>query len=201
MNSKEFKLLDAPDFNKEKEKNIYMEEANHEYILQLFPAVPYTHEDAAALRVLYGALGDMSGIMFKEIRDKQALAYSTAPIAQFLPATGIFGFYVNSDPANHDKILPAFAKIVEDVQNEPLPIEMLDRAKKGIQTSYISSSQSLNSRVAEATNNAYLNRSYEFQQEFIDKSLVVTPEEVQEVAKKYLKPENAYLLRVMPSEK
>ncbi len=196
LNKEAFSPISEAKFNEEKQNIIQMPKANHDYILQLFPTVAYTHEDAAALRVLHGVLGDMSGILFQEIREKQGLAYSTAPIAQFLPTTGFLGFYVNTAPENREKILPAFEQIITDLKAEPLPEEILDRAKRGMQTSYISASQSLESRVSEAANNTYLDRSYEFQQEFIDEAKAVTPQDVQKVAQKYLNTENAYLLWV-----
>ncbi len=201
LNKRSFKALPKPTLTEEQQKTIVMPEANHDYIIQMFPTVPYSHEDATTLNVLFGALGDMSGILFTEIRDKQALAYSVAPIGMFAPSVGTLGFYVNTAPANREKILPAFNEVIKDLKENSITQERLDAVKKSIQNDYIKSQQALLARASEAGTNAYLNRSLDYQQDFINKSLAVTLDDIQRVAKKYLIPENAYILQVLSDNK
>ncbi len=178
-------------------ENIYtIPEINHEYIMQIFPTVPYQNEDAIALDVLESLLGDMSGILFREIRDKKALAYSVAPIGFSNSKVGFLAFYVNTALENGDKILPAFQEVILDLQNNLIPQEEIDNAVFSMEIAYIKGKQSLGSRVSTAGTNMYLGRSLDYNEEYFEKAKKVTSQDIQRVAKKYLKTENAYLLKV-----
>lgn len=196
LNANEFPLLAAPQLQDAHKKVFTLPEKNHAYILQIFPTVPYTSEDAPALSLLQELLGGMSGILFREVRDKQSLAYQVAPLSLSTHSVGLLAFYINTALENREKILPAFKDVILGLQTELLSVEELDAAKISIESDYVRTKQSLGSRVSEASENAYLGRPYNYQEEFIEKIKQISPEQIQEVAKKYLVPETSYVIEV-----
>ncbi len=194
--NKQTKKLSMPKWQNKKKSSFVIDGKKHAYILQTFPTVPYTHEDSAALTVLKTLLGDMSGILFREVRDKQNLAYSVAPIFFSSKDVGSLSFYVNTALENREKILPAFEKIIKDLKAKTLSEEEIESAKLTINSDYIKAKQALGARVSEASENAFLGRPKDFQEEFMKKVQEVSAKDVQEVAKKYLDSKKAYLLEV-----
>ncbi len=188
--------LKAPKMQAKKQRTFTLPEKNHEYIMQVFPTVPYQSKDTAALRVLDGLLGDMSGILFKEIRDKKALAYSVAPIDFTTASTGFLAFYVNTALENGDKIIPAFEEVIEDLQENLVSQKEIDAVVLSMEVAFIKAKQSLGARVSNAANNMYLGRSLDYEEDFFKKARMVTPKDVQAVVKKYLKEKNAYIIKV-----
>ncbi len=196
LNNDEIQLAKAPNWQENKKKTFVLEDKNHAYIMQLFPTVPYTHEDSAALAVLNNVLGDMSGLLFMEVREKRGLAYQAAPINLASPKAGALAFYVNTALENEDKILPVFEIIIKDLQNDPLPKDVIDAAKLSIKTDYIAKKQSLAARVSEAATNRFLGRDLDYDAKFIDEVQKITAEDVQKVAQKYLLPQESYIIKV-----
>ncbi len=196
INDTPIEPLRNPQMQKEKVKTFNLPDKNHEYIMQIFPTVPFTHEDAPALAVLDQVLGDMSGILFKEIREKRALAYQVAPIDFSGARTGFLAFYVNTALENGEKILPAFEEVIIDLQKNLIPQKDIDNAVLSMESAFIKAKQGLNARASNASNNLYLGRSLDYEEDFFKKAAQVTPKDIQRLANKYLNPENAYILTV-----
>ncbi len=200
VNDNEIQLLEAPTLNAFQTKKLELPQTHQAYVLQMFRAVPYTHEDEAALELLESILGDMSGILFTEVRDKKGLAYSVSPFLINTSEVGVLAFYASTDLKNEDKILPAFEEVVLDLQNKPLPKDIIEAAKVKIEAQYIKGKQSLESRASEATTNKFLGRSFDYQEKMIEEIKKVDAKAIQAVAKKYLNPENSSVL-IVTSEK
>ncbi len=200
LNHNPITLLDAPQMNEERDREFTLEGSNHDYILQMFPTVPYTHEDAAALSVLEQVLGGMSGILFKEVREARGLAYSTYPIDASLPSTGFFALFANTAPENSELVVPAFDDVIEDLHNNLLSEELIKAAQVTLETSYIRGRQSLMSRINEVATNAFLGRDLDYNDGFMEQIQSITPQDVQDIARKYLISEQSYLLRVTSGE-
>ncbi len=196
LNTKPITPLSAPTMQSSKEKTFVLPKKNHEYIMQIFPTVPYEDKDAVALSVLDSLLGDMSGILFQEVREKRSLAYYAGPIDFSSSKTGFLSFYVNTGLENNGKILPVFKEIIDDLNKHPLPQANIDSAVVSMELKYARAQQKLSTRVSAATTNMYLGRSLDYQEEFFKKARQVSPQDIQRVTEKYLKPEKAYLLKV-----
>ena len=150
-------------------------------------APPLTHPDYPALKVMTAILGGgMASRFFSDLRDTQALAYSTG--AQY-PArldTSAFVAILGTAPANVPKAEAALKEHLARIQNEPASAEEVAVAR-----SYVVGSQAMDRRT-NARQAWYLAAAelagvgYEFFDVYAANVKKVTPADVQRVAKQYL---------------
>ncbi|HEY7650385.1 MAG TPA: pitrilysin family protein [Methylomirabilota bacterium] len=151
-------------------------------------APPFTHPDYPALKVTTAILGGgMASRFFSDLRDKQALAYTTA--AQYYPQvdTGAFVAILGTAPQNVAKAEAALKAQLTRIQNEPASAEEVAVAR-----SYVVGSQAMDRRT-NARQAWYLAAAelagvgYEFYDTYTAKVKKVTPADVQRVARQYLR--------------
>jgi len=150
-------------------------------------APPFTHPDYAALKVMTAVLGGgMASRFFSDLRDTQALAYSTG--AQYLARldTSSFVATLGTGPANVPKAEAALRAHLARIQSEPASAEEVAVAR-----SYVVGSQAMDRRT-NARQAWYLAAAelagvgYEFFDVYAANVRKVTPADVQRVAKQYL---------------
>jgi len=146
-----------------------------------------TDKDYAPTKVLASLLGGgMAGRYFSELRDKQALAYTT--FAQYATRvdTSAFVNLLGTAPENVTKAEAALRSELARVQNEPVPAEELAIAK-----AYLLGSQAMDRRTNQRQ--AWYLAFYEVAgvgPEFLDRFAAdvkqVTGADLQRVARRYL---------------
>lgn len=150
-------------------------------------APPLTHPDYPALKVLTAVLGGgMASRFFSDLRDKQALAYSTG--AQYPPRldTSAFVAILGTAPANVGKAEAALREHLARIQAEPPSAEEVAIAR-----SYVVGSQAMDRRT-NARQAWYLAAAelagvgWEFFDVYAANVRRVTPADVQRVARTYL---------------
>ena len=150
-------------------------------------APPLTHPDYPALKVMTAILGGgMASRFFSDLRDTQALAYSTG--AQYPPRldTSAFVAILGTAPANVPKAEAALKEHLARIQSEPASAEEVAVAR-----SYVVGSQAMDRRT-NARQAWYLAAAelagvgYEFFDVYAANVKKVTPADVQRVAKQYL---------------
>jgi zinc protease len=150
-------------------------------------APPFTHADYAPLKVMTAILGGgMASRFFSDLRDKQALAYSTA--AQYPPRLDTSGFVaiLGTAPANVPKAEAALREHLARIQSE-LP----SADEVAVARSYVIGSQAMDRRT-NARQAWYLGAAelagvgHEFFDAYLAKVRKVTPADVQRVARQYL---------------
>ncbi len=93
-------------------------------------APPLTHPDYPAMKVLSTVLGGgMAGRFFSEIRDKQALAYSTGALDPMLVDPGYFVAQLGTGPENLSRAQASLKRELERIQQDPPSAEELRVAK------------------------------------------------------------------------
>jgi predicted Zn-dependent peptidase len=150
-------------------------------------APPLTHPDYGAVKVLSTVLGGgMAGRFFSEIRDKQALAYSTATLYPALGDTGYFVAQLGTGPENLSRADASLKRELDRIREEPPPAEELRVAK-----AYLLGNFAMDRRTNERQ--AWYLATYELAgvgQEFPDRYVAavraVTAADVQRVARTYL---------------
>lgn len=148
---------------------------------------PMTHPDYPAGKVLSSVLGGgMAGRFFSEIRDKQALAYSTAALYPTLAETGYFVAQLGTGPENLSRAQASLKKELERIREEPPSAEELRVAK-----AYLLGNFAMDRRTNERQ--AWYLAAYELAgvgHEFLDRYVAavraVTPADVRRVAQTYL---------------
>lgn len=93
-------------------------------------APPLTHPDYPAVKVLSTVLGGgMTGRFFSELRDRQALAYSTSALYPSLADTGYFLAQMGTAPENLARAEASLKQELERIRAEPPSAEELRVAK------------------------------------------------------------------------
>lgn len=87
-------------------------------------------EDRYALKLLSACLAGQGGRLFLELRDRQSLAYSVAPIQWDGPVRGIFAFYIGCAPEKLTRAIMGIRNEMNRVLERPLPPSELKRAKE-----------------------------------------------------------------------
>jgi zinc protease len=156
-------------------------------ILMAALAPPLTHPDHPPLKVLTALLGGgMASRFFSELRDQQALAYTT--LAQY-PAhvdTSAFISILGTAPENVPKAEPALTQQLERIRTQQASAEEVAVAR-----AYVLGSQAMDRRT-NARQAWYLafyelaGVGYEFLDRYAADVKKVTPADVQRVAQKYL---------------
>lgn len=166
--------------------------------LMLFPAVPISHKDSAALRLLASSLDGFGGLLFQELREKRSLGYSVSPIFWSGEQAGFLGFSIVASPENLEEAGKEFENIALRLQKEPLPAETVDRARAMLEAGYYRSRQRRAVRADVAAGHVLYGRPADYAKERLEEMKKLTPADLQAVAKKYLDPSRAYILKVTP---
>ena len=168
------------------------------HLLLAFHAVPLNHPDAPALMLLESVLSGQSGLLFNKLRDEQGLGYTVTAFYRSLPEAGFMAFYIGTTPRNLDVARKGFSGIIKDIKTDLLPAELLAKGLNRMEGSYYRGRQSLGARADEAASERLLGQPQDFQKRLLEKAAKVTPEQLREVARKYLLVDNMYEVTLLP---
>jgi predicted Zn-dependent peptidase len=112
------------------DRTVLVKPAAQAQVLVAFLAPPVSHPDYAAVKVLATALGGgMAGRLFREVRDKQGLAYVTGGAYPSRVGPGVFYTQLGTAPANQARAETAMLGELERIRRDPLSPAELSRAK------------------------------------------------------------------------
>ncbi len=95
-----------------------------------FLATSFQDPERYALKLLSSCLAGQGGRLFLELRDKQSLAYTVAPMNSDSPEPGVFGFYIGCSPEKLDRALSGIRSEIDKILEKPIDSKELDRAKE-----------------------------------------------------------------------
>lgn len=188
----------APEWNNDRTLDLNLPGRNQLHILRVFPIPGEGHPDSAGLELMRAALAGQSGILFRDLRDKQGLGYTVTAFTWQAPHVGFMAFYIGTEPAKKDQALAGFDQAIVNLQKQPLPQEELARAKNLLWGDYYRDHQSLLARSREAAGLKVKDLDLDYNREIIGKAQQLTPEDVRGLARKYLRMEDSYLVVVQP---
>ena len=168
------------------------------HLLLAFHAVPLDHPDAPALMLLESVLSGQSGLLINKLRDEQGLGYTVTAFYRSLPEAGFMAFYIGTTPRNLDVARQGFSGIIKDIKTDLLPAELLAKGLNRMEGSYYRGRQSLGARADEAASERLLGQPQDFQKRLLEKAAKVTPEQLREVARKYLLVDKMYEVTLLP---
>lgn len=168
------------------------------HLLLAFHAVPLDHPDAPALMLLESVLSGQSGLLFNKLRDEQGLGYTVTAFYRSLPEAGFMAFYIGTTPRTLDVARQGFSGIIKDIKTDLLPAELLAKSLNRMEGSYYRGRQSLGARADEAASERLLGQPQDFQKRLLEKAAKVTPEQLREVARKYLLVDKMYEVTLLP---
>ncbi len=126
----EFSLsgLDFKASSKGEMKNLESNKAQSHIVLG-YRGLKYDDSKKEVLDVISSILGGQGGRLFIELRDKESLAYSVAPIDHSGFYAGYFGTYIACDPSKKEKAISMMKEELRKLAQEELSEEELQFAK------------------------------------------------------------------------
>ncbi len=152
--------------------------------------------DRYPLEILDQVLSGQSGRLFTELRDRQSLAYSLSSFSLLGTDTGAFGIYIGTGPEKREEAIKEIWGQLFRVRSEPISAAELERARNVLVGNYRLGLQSNGARAMEMALNETYGLGLDFSARYPDYLEAVTPEQVQEAARRYLQPERYILITV-----
>lgn len=188
-----------PVWGAERDKTLTLPDRNQAHLLAAFP-VPGTLDEEAGpgLQLLRAALAGQSGLLFRDLRDKQGLGYTVTALVWQAPETGFMAFYIGTDPEKLNQAKAGFQAKVALLAEKALPQEEIDRARNILSGEYFQEHQALLSRSREAASLMAMGRERTAERDLIERAQELTADDLLKLARTYLKWEDAYLIKVTP---
>ncbi len=163
-----------------------------------FQAGALQDEDRYPLEVLNNILAGQGGRLFRELRDKESLAYMVTSF--FRPALdrGVFGFYMACDESKTSQALDGLFREIKRIREAKVSPEELESAKNNVIGNHRISMQSSSARAANIGLNTLYDLGFDYDEEYVRNLSKVTADQVLDVARKYLDPETAAVVKILP---
>ncbi len=172
-------------------------------ILELaFPSIELSHPDLYALDLLASVLSDGESSLFtEELRDKKQLVYSV-DVGSYTPefADGSFEIQMRLDPKKIDAATAAVKELIESIKRDGIDPDRIARAKTQMRMAHVRQKQTAESIASSMATDYMSTGDVHFGDRYVERVEKVTPEQLQEVAKKYLDPQKLLTTAMLPAE-
>ncbi|MFW5498200.1 MULTISPECIES: M16 family metallopeptidase [unclassified Maridesulfovibrio] len=189
----------APHWGVEKDLTMTLPDRNQAHLMVIFPVPGMEDEEATAgLSLLRASLAGQSGLLFRDLRDKQGLGYTVTAFLWQAPKTGFMAFYIGTKPEQLDQAMAGFDKTVKMLKENDLPEDEILRARNILRGEYYQEHQSLLSRSREAASLIVKGFEPNLDQKIIERASKTDAAQVRELINKYIDWDNRYTLTVKP---
>jgi zinc protease len=194
-------ISQEPPLQKKKQAEIHKLKEQAHFILG-FLGVSFQHPDSDALRVLGASLSGQGGRLFRELRDKESLAYALDFMSQPNLDPGYIGVYMGTHPDKLEKAIEAVLRELKRVKEEGLTEEEVERGKKYLIGNFEIGLQTNSAQANQMSMDELYGFGFDHYQQFSREIRKVTREDVNRTANRYLDLE-AYAIAIIrpPSEK
>ena len=169
-----------------------------EHIVLGFMGTSISDSDRYPLEVLNAILAGQGGRLFKELRDKESLAYSVTSFLNFGIDYGFIATYIACSPEKKKRAQEGLWRQLYKVQQQAPSAPELERAKNWIVGRYQISLQTPGAKAMDMAINELLGLGYNFSDRYPELIRKVSPEDVTDVAKKYFNSQAYVLVSVGP---
>lgn len=187
-----------PEWGNEIEKDLTLKDRNQAHLLMIFKTAPLGSDDGPALDLLQAILAGQSGLLFNDLRDKHGLGYTVTAFPWQSDLAGLLIFYIGTEPQKMQQAMDGFRRVVAELHTNLLPEEQLRRGKNLLRGDYYRDHQSLGSRSGEAAMLSSSGFPLDMNKDAIEKAEKLTAEDLRTISKKYLTPDSAYIVKVVP---
>jgi zinc protease len=163
-----------------------------------FLGVSFHHPDSYALTVLGAALSGQGGRLFRELRDKESLAYALDFMAQPNLDPGFIGVYMGTHPNKLETAIEAVLRELKKVRDEGLTEGEVDRAKKYLIGNFEIGLQTNGVQANQMSLDELYGLGFDHYQKYPQEIQKVTQEDVNRVAKKYFNLETYAIAIIRP---
>ena len=151
------------------------------------------NEDRFPLKLLHSCLAGQGGRLFLELRDRQSLAYSVAPLQSDNPESGMFGVYIGCSPEKLPVAIHGIRKELERVIENPISQKELSRAKQYWLGRIALDMQRFSSQAMMFGLDEMYGLGFDFSSKLADKVKAISSEDIRKTAEKYLMLNKAVL--------
>lgn len=154
--------------------------------------------DYAALQVMNQILsGGFSGRLMQEVRTRQGLAYSVGgSFGSNVLFPGVFFAGLSTVSENTGAAINATLHEIRRLQDEGVTQQELDDTRSRFLNSLVFRNENRASVLNEQLSNTYIGLPLDAFERYVEEVRVVTPEDIQRVAREYLQPDNVQILVV-----
>ena len=163
-----------------------------------FLGVSFHHPDSYALTVLDAALSGQGGRLFRELRDKESLAYALDFMAHPNLDPGFIGVYMGTHPKKLDTAIETVLRELKKVKEEGLTEEEMDRAKKYLIGNFEIGLQTNGAQANQMSLDELYVFGFDHYQKYPQEIQKVTQEDVNRVAKQYFNLESYVIAIIRP---
>lgn len=192
-------LVSAAQWGDKKDLNLVLPDRNQAHLMVVFPVPGMEDRDATAgLSLLRASLAGQSGLLFRDLRDKQGLGYTVTAFLWQAPKTGFMAFYIGTKPEQLEQAMTGFEKTVKMLKEKDLPEDEIIRARNILNGEYYQEHQSLLSRSRESSSLIVKGFDADFDIKIIKQAENMDASQVRELINKYIDWDNKYSLTVQP---
>lgn len=186
-------------WGEKKDLTMTLPDRNQAHLMVVFPIPGMEDEKATAgFSLLRASLAGQSGLLFRDLRDKQGLGYTVTAFLWQAPKTGFMAFYIGTKPEQLEQAMAGFDKTVKMLKEEDLPEDEILRARNILRGEYYQEHQSLLSRSREAASLIVKGFQPDLDQKIIEQASKTDAAQVRELINKYIDWDNKYTLTVKP---
>ncbi|OPZ74722.1 MAG: Peptidase M16 inactive domain protein [Firmicutes bacterium ADurb.Bin456] len=165
------------------------------------PGLSLAHGKIYTFQVLNTILGGgISSRLFQEIREQRGLVYSVYSYHASYHDTGVFCVYAGLSKQNMNQALELIIAQIKDLQRNKVKNEELQRAKDQLRGNLLLSLENASTRMSRLGKSELYLGDVIPAEEIVARIKKVTAEEIQELARYMLKPENFSLAAIGPWE-
>jgi zinc protease len=161
-----------------------------------FLGTSFHHKDRYALEILDAALSGQGGRLFRELRDKESLAYALDFVAQPNYDPGYIGVYMGTHPKKLETAIEAVLRELKKVKEEGLTEEEVDRAKKYLVGNFEIGLQTNGAQANQMSLDELYGLGFDHYRRYPQEIQKMTQDDVNRVAKKYFNLE-AYAIAII----
>jgi len=163
-----------------------------------FLGVSFHHPDSYALTVLGAALSGQGGRLFRELRDKESLAYALDFMAQPNLDPGFIGVYMGTHPNKLETAIEAVLRELKKVRDEGLTEEEVDRGKKYLIGNFEIGLQTNGAQANQMSLDELYGFGFDHYQKYPQEIQKVKKEDVNRAAKQYFNLESYAIAIIRP---
>ena len=190
-------ILQEPPLQKKRQAEMVKVKEQAHFVLG-FLGVSFHHPDSYALTVLGAALSGQGGRLFRELRDKESLAYALDFMAQPNLDPGFIGVYMGTHPNKLETAIEAVLRELKKVKDEGLTEEEVDRAKKYLIGNFEIGLQTNGAQANQMSLDELYGLGFDHYQKYPQEIQKVTQEDVNRVAKQYFNLESYAIAIIRP---
>ena len=165
-----------------------------------FPTVPAAGPERYALEVLNSVLGGgVSSRLFQRVREELGLAYAVFSATAYFSDAGVLSVYAAAEEKNLPQVVEVMCAEIEGLARTALSKSEVERAIQRLSNSFLLNLDDPSGRMVRLGTLAALGREPLSPEEVLRRFSAVTPEDVQEVARRFLSLEKAAWAAVGPS--